>query len=102
MAQGTVPLRIRIAANDRLDRDSDLLIDQLPAIDNSNRLIDGPLTKLDAETLRAPQRPVPLSQTSAAGVVSPSGGAGSRSLPKSVGRNLCRVRSLRIYSRIAT
>lgn len=36
------PLRIRIAAQGRLMHDSDLLIDQLRAIDN-RRLTDGPL-----------------------------------------------------------
>jgi mRNA interferase MazF len=44
------PLRLRVAAQDKLERDSDLLIDQLRAIDN-RRLIDGPLAKLDQETL---------------------------------------------------
>ena len=39
------PLRIRIAASDRLLKDSDLIIDQLRAIDN-RRLIKGPLTRL--------------------------------------------------------
>lgn len=41
------PLRLRIAATDRLRRDSDLLIDQLRAIDN-RRLVQGPMTKLSA------------------------------------------------------
>ena len=36
------PLRIRVAAVDKLRRDSDLLIDQLRSIDN-DRLIQGPL-----------------------------------------------------------
>lgn len=44
------PLRIRITADGRLDRDSDLLIDQLRAIDNG-RLIEGPLATVEAETL---------------------------------------------------
>ncbi len=39
------PLRIRVSAAGRLRRTSDLLIDQLRAIDN-RRLADGPLTKL--------------------------------------------------------
>jgi len=39
------PLRIRIPASGRLSRDSDLLIDQLRAIDNQ-RLIKGPLARL--------------------------------------------------------
>ncbi|MHB8254227.1 MAG: type II toxin-antitoxin system PemK/MazF family toxin [Acidiferrobacter sp.] len=36
------PLRLRLAAEGRLDQDSDLLIDQIRAIDNQ-RLVDGPL-----------------------------------------------------------
>ncbi len=36
------PLRVRILAQDKLERDSDLLIDQLRAIDNQ-RLLSGPL-----------------------------------------------------------
>ncbi len=44
------PLRIRVQAQDRLPRESDLLVDQLRAIDN-RRLIDGPLTRLDLGTL---------------------------------------------------
>ncbi len=39
------PLRLRVAAADHLRRDSDLLIDQLRAIDNL-RLVQGPITKL--------------------------------------------------------
>ena len=39
------PLRIRVPASGRLRRDSDLLIDQLRAIDN-RRLIQGPITRL--------------------------------------------------------
>jgi len=41
------PLRIRIPAMGRLRRDSDLLMDQLRAIDN-RRLVDGPLLRLSA------------------------------------------------------
>lgn len=41
----TEPLRIRVPASDGMRRDSDLLIDQLRAIDN-RRLIQGPLTRL--------------------------------------------------------
>ena len=39
------PLRIRIPAAGRLRRESDLLIDQLRAIDN-RRLIQGPMARL--------------------------------------------------------
>ncbi len=45
------PLRIRVPAADRLLSDSDLLIDQLRAIDN-RRLIKGPLARLQ-ESLMA-------------------------------------------------
>ena len=37
------PLRLRIDARDRLERDSDVLVDQLRAVDN-RRLVSGPLT----------------------------------------------------------
>ena len=39
------PLRIRITAGDGLDRDYDLLIDQVRSIDNK-RLVDGPLRQM--------------------------------------------------------
>jgi mRNA interferase MazF len=41
------PLRLRVAAGGRLRRDSDLLIDQLRAIDN-RRLVRGPMAKLSS------------------------------------------------------
>lgn len=44
------PLRLRIPAQTGLDKDSDLLIDQLRAIDNK-RLIEGPLVQLGEEAL---------------------------------------------------
>lgn len=44
------PLRLRIAAQGTLNKDSDLLVDQLRAIDNK-RLLDGPLLCLDESTL---------------------------------------------------
>ena len=44
------PLRLRIPAKDSLSKDSDLLVDQLRAIDNK-RLIDGPLLCLDESTM---------------------------------------------------
>ena len=46
------PLRIRGSARGRLGRDSDLLIDQLRAIDNK-RLLEGPLTRLDSDSMRS-------------------------------------------------
>ena len=51
LVEDAEPLRIRIAASSGLDKDSDLLIDQLRAIDN-NRLIEGPLHRLDDTALR--------------------------------------------------
>ena len=39
------PLRMRVPAQENLKEDSDLLIDQIRAIDNK-RLIEGPLTQL--------------------------------------------------------
>ena len=45
LVEDAEPLRIRVAAADKLRRDSDLLIDQLRSIDNE-RLIRGPLCQL--------------------------------------------------------
>jgi mRNA interferase MazF len=45
------PLRIRVPASGRLRHASDLLVDQLRAIDN-RRLIQGPLTRLSPALLR--------------------------------------------------
>lgn len=45
LIEGAEPLRIRVPAAGRLRRTSDLLIDQLRAIDN-RRLVQGPMTKL--------------------------------------------------------
>lgn len=42
------PLRLRINAHSALDKDSDLLIDQLRAIDNQ-RLVQGPLLQCPPE-----------------------------------------------------
>lgn len=44
------PLRIRVRAQSSLRRDSDLLIDQLRAIDN-RRMVEGPLTRLDERSM---------------------------------------------------
>ena len=45
------PLRLRILAQDKLKQDSDLLIDQMRAIDN-NRLTKGPLLKCAREFMQ--------------------------------------------------
>ena len=44
------PLRIRVPLQASIRRDSDLLIDQLRAIDN-RRLVKGPLSRLDEATM---------------------------------------------------
>lgn len=50
LTEDAEPLRIRIKARDHLKKDSDLLIDQIRAIDN-NRLMGGPLAQLDENQL---------------------------------------------------
>ncbi|WP_341788117.1 MULTISPECIES: type II toxin-antitoxin system PemK/MazF family toxin [unclassified Rickettsia] len=45
------PLRIRIKAHNKLEKDSDLLIDQIRSIDNK-RLILGPLTSCNPTTMQ--------------------------------------------------
>lgn len=44
------PLRLRIPTQGRMEQDSDLLVDQLHAIDNK-RLIEGPLLQLDQQMM---------------------------------------------------
>lgn len=51
------PLRLRIHARERLEHDSDLLIDQLRAIDN-RRLSAGPLARLSATDMRTVYRAI--------------------------------------------
>ena len=50
LVEDAKPLRLRIAAQESLAKDSDLLVDQLRAIDNK-RLIEGPLLRLDDKTM---------------------------------------------------
>ena len=45
------PLRVRVKAQEQLARDSDLLIDQIRAIDN-RRLTSGPIATLGAEQMK--------------------------------------------------
>ena len=45
------PMRIRVAAQGRLPQDSDLLMDQMRAIDN-RRLVRGPLSRLSGPEMR--------------------------------------------------
>lgn len=51
------PLRLRVPARERLDQDSDLLIDQLRAIDN-RRLAEGPLARLPVAAMREVYRAI--------------------------------------------
>ncbi len=46
------PLRVRVKAREQLARDSDLLIDQIRAIDN-RRLATGPIATLDPEQMKS-------------------------------------------------
>jgi mRNA interferase MazF len=48
LTENAEPLRLRIQAQDKLKKDSDLLIDQIRAIDNK-RLIDGPLMQCNSQ-----------------------------------------------------
>ena len=50
LTENAEPLRLRVVAQGRLESDSDLLIDQLRAIDN-RRLIGGPLLRCDSELM---------------------------------------------------
>lgn len=50
LVEHSSPLRVRVGAQGKLERDSDLLIDQIRAIDN-NRLSGEPLAMLDGEQL---------------------------------------------------
>ncbi len=50
LVEDAEPLRIRVPATDKLRRNSDLLIDQIHAIDNQ-RLVQGPLTQLSDSLL---------------------------------------------------
>jgi mRNA interferase MazF len=51
LADEAEPLRMRLSAAGKLRKESDLLIDQLRAIDNQ-RLIEGPLMRLTAAQLQ--------------------------------------------------
>lgn len=50
LIDGAEPLRVRVGATGRLQRDSDLLVDQLRAIDN-RRVVGGPLGRLTTEEM---------------------------------------------------
>jgi len=51
------PLRLRVPAQERLEQDSDLLIDQLRAVDN-RRLAAGPLARLSDDEMQKVQRAI--------------------------------------------
>jgi mRNA interferase MazF len=48
LVEGAEPLRLRVPSSARLPRRSDLIVDQLRAIDN-RRLVKGPLARVDAD-----------------------------------------------------
>lgn len=50
LVEDAEPLRVRVPAQGSLRRDSDLLIDQVRAIDHQH-LVQGPLVQLDAELM---------------------------------------------------
>jgi mRNA interferase MazF len=50
LIEDAAPLRLRLNARDLMERDSDLLIDQIRAIDNQC-LVTGPLTLLNPEEM---------------------------------------------------
>ena len=50
LLEDAAPLRFRLLARDGLDKDSDVLIDQVRAIDN-RRLVGGPLAELSETEL---------------------------------------------------
>jgi mRNA interferase MazF len=51
------PLRIRVKAREKLGRDSDLLIDQIRAIDN-RRITSGPIAHLESDLINRVHRAV--------------------------------------------
>jgi mRNA interferase MazF len=51
LVDDAAPLRIRVAPRGRLRKPSDLLMDQMRAIDN-RRLVDGPLLRLRASEMK--------------------------------------------------
>ena len=51
LKENAFPIRVRVKAQEKLTQDSDLLIDQIRAIDNK-RLLSGPLTRLTKTQLK--------------------------------------------------
>ena len=52
LVEGAEPLRVRVRASGALKKDSDVLIDQVRAIDN-RRLVEGPLARIQPQQLDA-------------------------------------------------
>lgn len=52
LTENAEPLRFRIPAQDQLEKDSDLLIDQIRAIDNRRLLSTGPLMRCGPSLLK--------------------------------------------------
>lgn len=57
LVDGAEPLRLRVKARGGLEKDSDLLVDQLRAIDN-RRLATGPLTSFSSEEMATVYRAI--------------------------------------------
>lgn len=57
LIEDVAPLRLRIKATNDLQEDSDLLIDQIRAIDNK-RLLKGPLMKCDQDFMKVVQNSI--------------------------------------------
>jgi mRNA interferase MazF len=57
LRKGLEPLRIRLAARDRLEKDCYIVVEQIRAIDR-DRMGEGPLTKLTADEMKALERGV--------------------------------------------
>lgn len=55
LIEAAEPLRIRFKATHKLEKDSDLLVDQIRSIDNK-RLIKGPLAKCDMSFMKEVQK----------------------------------------------
>lgn len=51
LVKNAYPLRVRIKAQDKLEKDSDLIIDQIRAIDNK-RLVHGPLALIPKNQMK--------------------------------------------------
>jgi mRNA interferase MazF len=57
LIENAAPLRLRLKATHKLEKESDVLIDQIRAIDNT-RLIQGPLAQCDLSFMKEVQRAI--------------------------------------------